>query len=113
MPRQLDYHKGRTKMDSQVRDNPEKHRFERQIHDGSWAAAYYRLENGKLVFYHVEVPEFSSQGIGAALVEGVFNILREERKKAVIKCSFMQSFLQTHPQYHDVVDAAPKYKEVD
>ena len=94
-------------MDSQVRDNTEAQRFERQIHDGMWAAAYYRLENGKFVFYDVEVPEFASQGIGAALVQGVFNILRARGKKAVIKCSFMQSFLQAHPEYHDVVDAAP------
>jgi hypothetical protein len=43
-------------MDSQVRDNTEKHRFERQIHDGMWAAAYYQLENGKYVFFDVEVP---------------------------------------------------------
>lgn len=93
-------------MDSQVRDNAEKHRFERQIHDGSWAAAYYRVENGKLVFFDVEVPEFASQGIGTALVQGVFNILRARGNKAVIKCSFMQSFLQTHPEYYDVVDAA-------
>ncbi|MEK1887259.1 MAG: GNAT family N-acetyltransferase [Phyllobacterium sp.] len=93
-------------MDAEVRDNQEKHRFERQIHDGSWAAAYYRLEDGKLVFFHVEVPEFSSQGIGAALVQGVFDILRERGEKAVIKCSFMESFLQTHPEYQDVVDTA-------
>jgi len=93
-------------MDSQIRHNAEKHRFERQIHDGMLAAAYYRLENGKFVFFDVEVPEFSGQGIGAALVQGVFNTLRAQGKRAVIKCSFMQNFLQTHPEYLDVVDAA-------
>jgi predicted GNAT family acetyltransferase len=96
-----------TAMDSQVRDNTEKHRFERQIHDGSLAAAYYRLENGRYVFFDVEVPEFASQGIGAALVQGVFNTLRERGEKAVIKCSFMQKFLQSHPEYNDVVDTVP------
>ena len=93
-------------MDAQVRDNREKHRFERQIHDGMWAAAYYRLEDEQFVFFKVEVPEFASQGIGAALIEGVFDILREQGKKAVIRCSFMHSFLQTHPEYNDLVDSA-------
>jgi uncharacterized protein len=69
--------KEKTTMDSQVRDNPEKHRFERQIHDGMWAAAYCRLENGKFVFVDVEVPEFASQGV--APMHGEFKSLRIER----------------------------------
>jgi hypothetical protein len=46
----------------------------------------------KACVFDVEVPEFERQGIGAALVQGVFNILREQHKKAVIKCPFMQNF---------------------
>jgi predicted GNAT family acetyltransferase len=91
-------------MDSKVRDNPEMHRFERQIHAGMLAAAYYEVEGERLVFVHVEVPEFEGQGIGAALIKGVFDNLRERGQKAVIRCSFMQNFLQTHPEFNDVVD---------
>jgi predicted GNAT family acetyltransferase len=92
-------------MDTQVRDNREQDRFEREIHSGVWAAAYYEIKNENFVFFHVEVPEFEGQGIGAALVQGVFDILRERGKRAIIKCSFMENFLQAHPEYHDVVAA--------
>ena len=92
-------------MDSIVRHNPEKRRFERQIHDRSVAAAYYRIENGKYVFVHVDVPSvFSSQGIGAALVQGVFERLRQEGRKAELRCSFMRNFIAAHPVYADVVE---------
>lgn len=90
-------------MDSIVRDNSEMRRFERQIHTGSMAAAYYEIDGDRLVFVHVEVPEFEGQGIGAALITGVFETLRERRQKAVIKCSFMENFLKVHPEYNDIV----------
>ncbi|AYG70078.1 MULTISPECIES: GNAT family N-acetyltransferase [unclassified Rhizobium] len=90
-------------MDSQVRNNSEQHRFERQIHNGMWAAAYYEIKNENFVFFHVEVPEFEGQGIGAALVQGVFDILREQGRRAIIRCSFMENFLLAHPEYRDVV----------
>ncbi|MGO4569757.1 GNAT family N-acetyltransferase [Rhizobium sp. 2YAF20] len=90
-------------MDTQVRDNRERHRFEREIHSEVYAAAYYEIKNENFVFFHVEVPEFEGQGIGAALVRGVFDILRERGNRAIIKCSFMENFLQAHPEYHDVV----------
>ncbi|WP_443216162.1 N-acetyltransferase [Rhizobium sp. CF122] len=44
--------------------------------------------------------------MGAALVKGVFDNLRERGQKAVIRCSFMQNFLQTHPEFNDVVDGS-------
>ncbi|WP_457588561.1 GNAT family N-acetyltransferase [Ensifer canadensis] len=91
-------------MDSIVRDNPEMRRFERQIHTGALAAAYYEVEGERLVFVHVEVPEFEGLGIGTALVRGVFDSLRERGDKAVIRCQFMLDFLQAHPEYSDVVD---------
>jgi uncharacterized protein len=92
------------KIDAEVRENPQQHRFERAIHDGAVAAAYYRDEDGKLVFIHTEVPtEFSGQGIATALARGTFELLRESRRKAILKCPFMTHFYVTHPEYGDVV----------
>ncbi|MBB3399414.1 MULTISPECIES: hypothetical protein [unclassified Rhizobium] len=50
-------------MDSKVRDNPEMHRFERQIHAGVLAAAYYEVDGERPVFVHVEVPEFEGRAL--------------------------------------------------
>ena len=39
-----------------VRDNPERHRFEIDLGDGSFAIAEYTLPAGKIMFTHTEVP---------------------------------------------------------
>ncbi|CAH2398537.1 GNAT family N-acetyltransferase [Mesorhizobium escarrei] len=46
-----------------VTENTQQHRFELPIADEALAAAYYRLENGRVVLIHTEIPlEFSGQG---------------------------------------------------
>jgi glutathione S-transferase len=87
-----------------VKENAAQHRFERPIHDGAIAAAYYRDSEGNLVFIHTEVPqEFSGQGIATDLARGTFDLLRESGRKAVLKCPFMVHFYNGHPEYRDVV----------
>jgi len=49
-------HRHASPIDSEVKENAAQHRFERPIHDGSIAAAYYRDADGGLVFIHTEVP---------------------------------------------------------
>src|SRR5262245_6420108 len=64
-------HRHSSSIDSSVKENATQHRFERPIHDGSIAAAYYRDADGKLVFIHTEVPTaFSGQGIATDLARG-------------------------------------------
>src|SRR5262245_21164946 len=92
-------------IDAEVRENAYQHRFERPIHDGALAAAYYREDDGKVVFIHTEVPtEFSGQGIGTALARGALELLRQSGRKAVLVCPFMVHFSNTHPEYADVVE---------
>jgi glutathione S-transferase len=91
-------------IDAKVRDNPQQHRFERSIHDGIIAAAYYRNDDGKLVFIHTEVPsEFAGQGIATELARGTFELLRQSGRKAILTCPFMVDFANKHPEYGDVV----------
>jgi predicted GNAT family acetyltransferase len=92
------------RIDAKVKENPQRHRFERSIHDGAIAAAYYRDAHGKLVFVHTEVPsEFSGQGIATELARGTFGLLRQSGRKAILTCPFMVHFANTHPEYSDVV----------
>jgi glutathione S-transferase len=91
-------------IDAKVRENPQQHRFERAIHDGAVAAAYYRNDDGRLVFIHTEVPaEFNGQGIATELARGTFELLRQSGRKAILTCPFMVNFANTHPEYADVV----------
>ena len=92
-------------MDLEVRDNPAEHRFELPITGDAMATAYYRLDDGRVVLTHTEVPfEFSGQGIASRLAAGVFELIRRSERKAVLKCSFMANYYAKHPQYADIVD---------
>lgn len=89
-----------------VIDNPAQHRFELPIDDeDEIAAAYYRIENGRVILTHTEVPQqFSGQGIGSRLAKGVFDAIRASGRKAVLRCPFMGAFAARHPEYSDIVD---------
>ena len=92
-------------MDSEIIDNLDRRRFELALDDDQVAAAYYRIENGRVVLTHTEVPyEFSGQGIGSQLAKGVFDAIRASGRKAVLKGSFMARFYAAHPEYSDIVD---------
>ena len=92
-------------MPADVIDNPAQHRFELALEGDAIAAAYYRIEDGRVVLTHTEVPyEFSGQGIGSRLAKDVFDAIRAGGRKAVLKCSFMARFYAAHPEYSDIVD---------
>lgn len=92
-------------MNIEVRENPGQRRFERPIDDMAIAAAYYRTEDGRLVFIHTEVPlEHAGMGIATELARGTFELLRSSGRKAVLRCPFMVRFAARHPEYADIVD---------
>jgi predicted GNAT family acetyltransferase len=91
-------------MDAEVRENAALHRFELPISGDAVAAAYYRIEDGRMVLTHTEVPmEFSGQGIATRLAQGTFDLLRKSGRKAILKCPFMGEFFARHPEYTDIV----------
>jgi hypothetical protein len=55
--------RGRQKVESDIRDNPAMSRFEMPLGDGALAVAHYKLENGRVVLLHTEVPQEQS-GLG-------------------------------------------------
>lgn len=86
-----------------VIDNPGKSRFELAV-GGALAIAEYRIEDGKVVLIHTEVPEeLSGQGIGSKLAKGVFEAIRASGRKVVPRCPFMAAYLERHPEYADLV----------
>jgi predicted GNAT family acetyltransferase len=95
---------GSSQVDAKVEENVLHHRFELPIADEAVATAYYRLEDGRVVLIHTEVPaEFSGQGFASRLAQGTFELLRQTGRKAVLKCPFMSRYLIKHPEYSDIV----------
>ena len=70
-----------------IRDSPEKHRFELDLGDGSFAIAEYTLPAGKIVFTHTEVPPaHEGQGIGSALIRFALASAREHGLQVIPIC---------------------------
>lgn len=92
-------------MEEQVIDNPARNRFELPLDGEDIAAAYYRIEEGRVVLIHTEVPsEYGGRGIGTKLATGVFDLIRASGRKAVLRCEFMGRFYANHREYDDIVD---------
>ena len=90
-----------------VRDNPELHRFEADLGDGSHAVAVYNLLSGKIMFTHTEVPEaFEGRGIGTALIRAGLGAARERGLKVIPTCPFFASYIKRHTEEHDLLDPA-------
>lgn len=88
-----------------VVDNPAMSRFEMPLGDGEVAAVYYRLEDGRFVIVHTEVPfQFSGRGIASRLASSVLEELRHRGKKIIVRCPFFSAYLARHPEYSDLVD---------
>jgi predicted GNAT family acetyltransferase len=93
-----------------IRDNVEKHRFEVDLGDGSFAIAEYKLLHGKIVFTHTEVPPtHEGQGIGTALVRFALRSARERGLQVIPICPFFAAYIKNHAEEQDLLD--PGYRK--
>jgi predicted GNAT family acetyltransferase len=97
--------------DYAIVDNPEKHRFETDLKDGSFAIAEYTLPEGKIVFTHTEVPTaHEGQGIGSALIRFALRSARERGLKVIPICPFFAAYIKKHAEEQDLLE--PAYRKV-
>lgn len=90
-----------------VRDNPERHRFEIDLGDGSFAIAEYTLPAGKIMFTHTEVPEaHEGQGVGTKLIRYALDAARERGLKVIPICPFFAAYMQEHAEVQDLLDTS-------
>lgn len=90
-----------------VRDNVEKHRFEMDLGDGSFAIAEYVLSPGKLAITHTGVPPaHEGKGIGTALVQFVLASARARGLRVRPICPFVAAYIKRHPEEQDLLDQA-------
>jgi uncharacterized protein len=94
-----------------VRDNPERHRFEADLGDGSIAIAEYTLPKGKIMFTHTEVPPaHEGQGIGSALIRFALAAARTRGLQVIPICPFFAAYIKRHEEVQDLLD--PAYRKV-
>lgn len=94
-----------------IRDNPDRHRFELDLGDGSVAIAEYTLPAGRVMFTHTEVPEgHEGKGIGTMLIRFALDAARERGLKVIPICPFFAAYIQKHPEVQDLLDPAWRTK---
>jgi predicted GNAT family acetyltransferase len=87
----------------EVRDNPDRHRFELEV-DGATAFASYRLNGANIIFDHTIVPDaLSGRGIGSRLVRGALHAVRARGLKVVPICPFVRAYIEKHPEEQDLL----------
>jgi uncharacterized protein len=93
-------------MNIEVRDAPDRRRYEAVV-DGTVAGfAEYRDHDGVRVFTHTEVfPAFEGRGVGTALARGALDHVRASDRSLVARCPFIRSYIERQPHYADLVDA--------
>lgn len=91
----------------QVIDNPDRSRFELVEGDDVIAFADYRLlgqDGSTVALPHTVVTHARrGHGLGEILVRGALDQLRDQGRTIVPQCWFVAEFVETHPEYQDLV----------
>jgi uncharacterized protein len=92
-------------MATEVRDSPDRNRYEASV-DGELAGfAHYRDVEGVRVFDHTEVFDaFEGKGVGSTLAGSALDDVRAHGGKLVALCPFISAYLERHAEYADLVD---------
>ncbi|TDC53544.1 N-acetyltransferase [Jiangella ureilytica] len=88
-----------------VRDNPEARSYDALVGDTLVAITAYEAEGTRRVLTHTAVePEYRGRGVGGRLVRGVLDDLRARGLTATVFCEYVAGYIESHPEYADVVD---------
>ena len=93
-------------MNTEILNQPSKSRYV-LLEDGEEAAlADYHLHGDEIVFTHTEVnPSKRRKGMGGQLVKGALDDVRTTTgRKVVPQCPFVVSWIDAHPEYHELVE---------
>lgn len=100
-----------------VVDDEAAQRFDATIGGEPAGTIEYAVKHGRLALIHTEVlPEYEGKGVGGALVRFAIAEARRRDLRVIATCPFVRSYVESHPETHDIVigmlpppgpDAAP------
>jgi predicted GNAT family acetyltransferase len=87
-----------------ITDAPDAERYEVHV-DGDLAAVLaYKLRRTRIALIHTEVaPTHRGQGIAERLARFALDDARHRGLRVIPTCPYVRSFLDGHPEYHDIV----------
>ncbi|WP_305094499.1 GNAT family N-acetyltransferase [Prescottella sp. R16] len=91
-------------MANRIEHNTAQNRFEIYVDDALAGYADY-VETGTVRdFGHtVTEPEFRGQGLAGQIVKAALDTTREQGFTVVPSCSYIAKYIETHPEYADLV----------
>lgn len=90
-----------------ITNNSDLDAYEATIGGRTAAGLLYSTVGNRVVLLATSVlPEFRGKGVAGRLIGGVLDELRTQGKTATITCPFTAAFVNTHPEYADVLDPA-------
>lgn len=89
----------------EVRDNPQRDRYEVFVDDESAGFTAYRLSAGGITFLHTEVADrFEGHGVGSAFARGLLDDARRRGLRVTPLCPFVADYIRRHPENLGLVD---------
>lgn len=87
----------------QIRNNLESNRFETTVNN-QLAKVEYRRTGDTIEFTHTIVPTaIEGRGVGTALAEYALAYARTNSLCVVPSCAFIAAYIESHPEYADLV----------
>jgi len=72
--------------------------------DGHVASLQYTVAGHVLALLHTEIPDaLRGSGIASTLAQTALDWARDHHLKVDVVCPFVAAFLETHPEYSDLV----------
>ena len=91
-----------------VVDDEAAQRFDATIGGDHAGSIEYVVTHGRLALIHTEVlPEYEGKGVGSGLVRFAIAEARRRELRVVPTCPFVRSYIESHPETHDIVIGMP------
>ncbi|NJO13365.1 MAG: N-acetyltransferase [Gammaproteobacteria bacterium] len=91
-----------------VEHQPSRQRFVASLAGGEGELTYRQLNAQVLDLVHTSVePALRGRGMGGALVRSAMEYARGAGLKIVPTCSYVEHWLESHPEYQDLVTTRP------
>ena len=93
--------------DVAITDHPEAARYIIEVDGEQAGLLLYRLDDQRITFTHAEIePAYEGQGLGSKLSAFALDDARARGLSVLPHCPFVQSYLQRHAEYVDLVPEA-------
>jgi predicted GNAT family acetyltransferase len=90
----------------QITHNESAHRFEAEVH-GLTALIVYRIQPGRMIIQHTEVPpELEARGLAAKLTRAALEYARSKKFQVVPSCPYTAAYIAKHPEYSGLLSSA-------